>query len=117
MTNSGFSLLSDDTKPDWLIYPVELIELVRLGQVDLRSWRLIGGQDSLDENLRLKSRLDRDLIPFAHCMGSEDLACFEKGRGQKVLLIHDNTSPGWEDEGEYLSFADWLSVVKAGDER
>jgi len=108
MINVNDYLLSGDGKPDWLIYPNELVDMIRLGRVKLVPWHLDKADASFREYLRLKSRLGRDLVPFAYRQDREDLACFEKGKGQTVLIIHDNTEPGWEDEGSYPSFADWL---------
>jgi hypothetical protein len=89
MINVNDYLLSGDGKPDWLIYPNELVDMIRLGRVKLVPWHLDKADASFREYLRLKSRLGRDLVPFAYRQDREDLACFEKGKG-------------------HPSFADWL---------
>ncbi len=108
MINANEYMLSGDVRPEWLVYPEELVDLVKAGRVKLVPWHLAKADTSLAVYARLKSSLGRDLVPFAYRQDSEDLACFEKGRGQAVMIIHDNTEPGWEDEGSYPSFADWL---------
>lgn len=101
-------LLKEDARPDWLVYPIELVELVQSGRVKLVPWHFHKADASLRTHLRFKSHLGRSLVPFAYRQDREDWACFEKGKGEAVMLIHDNTDPGWEDEGSYPSFADWL---------
>lgn len=112
MTNTNEYLLSDALKPDWLIYPAGLIELVRSERVTLIPWHVEKSVAVLATHRRFKSHLGRELVPFAYRQDREDLACFEKGKGESVMIIHDNTDPGWEDEGSYPSFADWLAAAE-----
>jgi hypothetical protein len=112
MTNTNEYLLPDSLKPDWLIYPIGLVELVRSGRVKLAPWYLSKSAVDAMHTRDLKMRLGRDLVPFAYRQDREDLACFEKGKGEAVMIIHDHTDPGWEDEGSYPSFADWLAAAE-----
>lgn len=112
MINVNDYLLPDGVRPDWLVYPDELVDLVRAGRVKLTPWHLSKVEVDVGHAAELKARLGRDLVPFAYRQDREDLACFEKGKGQAVMIIHDNTEPGWEDEGSYPSFADWLHNVE-----
>jgi hypothetical protein len=102
-----------EDRPNWLVYPKELVDLVRSGRVSLIPWHLSKFEVDAQHAARLKSRLGRDLVPFAYRQDREDLACFEKGKGQAVMIIHDNTAPGYEDEGSYPSFGDWLRAAEA----
>lgn len=111
MSNLDDYLLSHD-KPDWLVYPAEFIGLVRSGRLKLVPWHLCESQGSLWLHRRFKAHLGRELIPFAHRQDREDWACFERDKGDAVMIIHDNTDPGWEDEGTYPSFADWLRAAE-----
>lgn len=106
-------LIPEALRPNWLVYPKELIEMVTSGQVKLVPWHLYKGEGSLRTHSRFESHLGRALVPFAHRQDREDWACFEKGKGQAVIIIHDNTEPGWEDEGSYPTFADWLREAKS----
>lgn len=105
-------LLHDGERPDWLVYPPELIALVQSGPVQLAPWHLYKAAGSLRTHHRFKTHLGRDLLPFAHRQDREDWACFEKGKGQAVMIIHDNTAPGFEDEASYPSFGDWLRAAE-----
>jgi hypothetical protein len=115
MINVNEYLWPEQFRPPWLVYPEELLSLVRSETVAFVPWHLIKVEIEmrLRHAARLKSRLGRELIPFAYRQDREDLACFEKGRGQAVIIIHDNTDPGYEDEGSYPSFAAWLQAVRA----
>jgi hypothetical protein len=106
-------LLADQDSPTWLTYPTGLVELVSAGRVKLTPWHICKVAAVRGLRARLAERLGRDLVPFAHRQDREDLACFEKGRGLEVLIIHDNTDPGWENEGTYPSFSDWLQAVES----
>lgn len=113
MNNVNDYLLSDRDRPDWLTYPPELVDFVTLVTAEkVGPWDLFPAVDVLVHASLLKKRLGRDLIPFANRTDREDLACFEKGQGGKVLIIHDNTDPGWENEGEYPSVIEWIRDVE-----
>ncbi|KFN16235.1 hypothetical protein DJ94_5588 [Bacillus pseudomycoides] len=50
---------------------------------------------------------NRNLIPFAKRVDNDDTACFEIGKGNKVQLIHDFTSEGFEQRKEFNDFWEW----------
>jgi len=106
-------LWPDDSKPTWLEYPLEFIQLIEAGRTDFTPWYLCNSETAQLYLEHFKSRLGRDLVAFAVRQDREDFACFEKGKGQQILIIHDNTTPGWEDEGSFPTFADWLKDVEA----
>ncbi len=57
----------------------------------------------------LKQRYpERKLIPFARRDDNDDIACLEVGQGEKVFIIHDFASPGWEKRKEYDNVWLWL---------
>jgi hypothetical protein len=112
MINVNDYLLSEDSKPDWLCYPPALVELIRSGRFKSVPWHLSKVEAVRWDLAHLNKRLGRDLVTFAYRQDREDLACFEKGKGDAVMIIHDNTDPGWEDEGSYPSFADWLRAAE-----
>lgn len=53
----------------------------------------------------------RSLFPFARDDQSDDVACWEKGKTGKVILIHDFASPGYENKKEFESFDAWYEYV------
>jgi hypothetical protein len=111
-SNDHEYLIPEALRPAWLAYPVEFVEMVMLGRVKLVPWKLYKAEGSLRTHNRFKTHLGRDLVPFAHRQDREDLACFERGKGHAVMIIHDNTDPGYEDEGSFLTFTDWLRAAE-----
>ncbi|MBA4851263.1 hypothetical protein [Emticicia sp. BO119] len=105
-------LFPKKVKPDWVNYPAELNELINSGQTDLTPWRLLDKELSVSISASLKKRYNRQLFPFAMRKNNDDVACFEKNCGDKVKIIHDFSSKGWENEGEFPNFNDWLAEVK-----
>lgn len=111
-TASHNPILPDRERPEWLLYPQELLDLVRSGRMPLVPWHFVHAETVASQHRRFQSHLGRDLVPFAFRQDREDLACFEKGRGHEVFIIHDNCNAGYEDEGHFASFSDWLRDVE-----
>lgn len=56
----------------------------------------------------MKTRFpDRKLIPFARREDNDDVACWDLVAGD-VVLIHDFSSPGYEQRKRYADFYGWL---------
>jgi hypothetical protein len=112
-TASHNPIIPESDRPAWLHYPQELLDLVRSGRMPLVPWHFDRAYAAANQYRRFQSRLRRDLVPFAYRQDREDLACFEKGKGHEVFIIHDNCDAGYEDEGHFASFSDWLRDVEA----
>lgn len=106
------NLFNKKVKPTWVNYPPVLINLINSGKTDLTPWRLLDEELSIKISISLKNRYNRHLFPFAMRKNNDDIACFEQNCGERVKIIHDYSSKGWEDEGEFLSFNDWLIEVE-----
>lgn len=91
------------------IYPVEFVKIVELNLVDFEIWYLMSNEQ-IDIRIKgLKSRYPgRNLIPFARRDDSDDIACFEVGKGNRVQVIHDFAGEGFEQRKEYECFWDWF---------
>jgi len=90
-------------------YPREFIKIVDLNLVDLDLWYLMTKEQVEVRIKGLKDRYpERELIPFARRDDSDNIACFEVGKKNKVQIIHDFASPGYEQRKEYNSFWDWF---------
>lgn len=48
------------------------------------------------------------LIPFARRQDNDDVVCFEKGKGETVMVIHDFASARWEQRATFPSLRDWF---------
>jgi len=57
----------------------------------------------------LKERFPaRDLFPFALRTDSDDVACWERGNLDRVIIVHDFADPGWEQVAVFETFWEWL---------
>ncbi len=93
-------------------YPEGFEKLIDLGLVDFDSWYLFHSSFLEERYKGLKKRYpERKLIPFARLDGTDDIACFEIGRGGKVEIIHDFADSGWEQRGEFQTIWEWLGFV------
>jgi len=73
-------------------------------RVDLTPWFLIKSEIATQIRKRFAETYQRDLVPFAHRQDNDDTACFEKGFGDEVKIIHDFASPGWESHEKVCHF-------------
>jgi hypothetical protein len=102
--------LSESDKPDWFSYPPSFLRIVEKQQlIYFDPWRILEGEELRKRYHGLKERYsERNLVPFAKRDDSDDIACWEKDKGDKVFIIHDYAESGWE-QGEVLeSFWAWL---------
>ena len=51
---------------------------------------------------------NRQLIPFARRDDNDDIACFEVGYKDKVCIIHDFATSGYEQRKYYSNFWEWF---------
>ncbi len=90
-------------------YPDSFIKIIELNLLDFDLWYIMDEERVLS---RLKGVMERypnrKLIPFARRDDNDDIACFEAGKGEKVQIIHDFASEGYEQRKEYNDFWAWL---------
>lgn len=101
-------LLSISELPHGFVYPPQFVRVVELGLTELEPWHVLQGADLHDRLAGLGSRYPaRALVPFAERQDNDDVACWDQ-RGDRVFVIHDYASPGWESRVEYEDFNGWL---------
>ncbi len=94
--------------PEWLVYPKLYLGLVDNGKDKFLPWFLVHRERALIRWAGLKKRYkSRCLFPFALKDCTDDIACWEKGQGDKVFIIHDYTDPGWEKRECFNNFSEW----------
>jgi hypothetical protein len=107
--SEGVYILSPSSRPDWLEYPHAFRRIVEQMLVDVTPWHILEGERALSQFRGLAERYpDRELFPFAYRQDNDDVACWSKGTGEKVFVIHDFASPGWEDEGAFDDVWSWF---------
>ena len=109
-------LLSQNSRPNWLVYPHELEEGILKKKFDTPPWRILTVEDVESVRTGLLERYNRDLVPFAHRQTNDDVACFERGSADRVHIIDCYTDPGREDVACYGSISDWFHEVERDQE-
>lgn len=105
-------LLTGEQLPDWFQYPREFQAIIDRNLVDLAPWSILFGDQLRERSAGLKQRyLNRSLVPFARRLDNDDVACWERGGGNTVIIIHDFASPGFEDRQRYDSLWDWFRAA------
>lgn len=94
---------------DGFKYPEAFEKIVDLNLIDLDLWYLMSNEQVLTRIEGLKKRYPtRKLIPFARRDDNDDIACFEVDKEDKVQIIHDFASEGFEQRFEYNNLWDWF---------
>lgn len=106
------NILQDNEKPNWVVYPKEYIDLVNKEKDEFLPWYLLDKDSLLIRYHGLKKRYPtRTLFPFARDDMSDDIACLEKEKPGKIVLLHDFASPGYENKKEFETFGEWYQYV------
>ncbi|MBC3988911.1 hypothetical protein H8N00_08450 [Streptomyces sp. AC563] len=97
--------------PKGFTYPDSFVRAVQSGLIGLEPWWLLEGEMLRTRVLGLRERFPaRQLVPFARREDNDDVACWDTASGL-VCIIHDFTTPGWEQRAEYPHFSDWLRAA------
>ncbi len=105
-------ILPQEKRPSWLTYPRAYIRIVDQGIWHAEPWHLLEGEKALRRARGLAERYSsRTLFPFAYRQDNDELACWAEGTGDKVFLIHDFASAGYEDEGVFDTTWDWFRAA------
>lgn len=111
MSDTRF-ILPETMRPSWLTYPRSFCRLVEQGIIHLTPWHLMEGEQALEDARGLARRYtDRQLFPFAFRQDCDDVACWEKGHGEKVFIVHDFASPGWEQRETFDDVWSWFRMA------
>lgn len=87
------------------VFPPEFAKIVDLNIVNIEPWFIISPEKIVTLFSGLKEKFPtRCLIPFSKRDDNDDVACFEVGQKQKVFIIHDYATAGWEQHEIYDDF-------------
>ncbi len=104
-------LLIKNELPDWFDYPKEFLRIVNQNLFDFEPWLILSGARLHTRFHGLKNNYpNRNLIPFARRIDNDDIACWEDNT-YSVVVIHDFSSPGYEDSAKYSMFWDWFRAA------
>ena len=95
-------------------FPESYLKVLDLKLVDFDHWFLMSLEQLMVRKKQLEERYpNRKLIPFAGRYESDDIACFEIGFEEKVFIVHDFSSDGFERRQEFADFWSWfVSAIK-----
>ena len=75
-------------------------------------WHLLEAEQARVDLRGLRERYpSRELFPFARRQDNDDVACWAQGTGERVFVIHDFASPGWENEGNFDDVWSWFRAA------
>jgi hypothetical protein len=95
--------------PDGFVYPKEFLRVVELGLTRLEPWWIFEGELLRARHKDLAKRYPtRSLVPFARRQDNDDVVCWEVGRADEVVIVHDVAPPGWARRGDFPNFYDWF---------
>jgi len=91
-------------------WPEALLKVIRLNLIDYEYWYLMTADQIFRRREGLLKRYPkRNLIPFAKRDDNDDIACFVIEFGDRVFIVHDFASEGYEQRQEYDSFWSWFN--------
>jgi hypothetical protein len=93
---------------EWVQYPGSYLKLIKNNKHEFLPWHLIDEEYLIYTPKKLKKRYSsRNLFCFARKDYSDDIACWEKGFGKTVFIVHDFADPGWERRETFENFYKW----------
>ena len=105
-------LLDEYERPNSFAYPQAIIKLLELNLINFDVWYFMDKESAKIRLAGLQKRYpSRTLIPFARRGDCDDIACFEVGEGERVFVIHDFASKGYEQREVYENVWEWLKDV------
>ena len=93
---------------------VQYKKLLELELINFKPWKILLTKVGMDYSKELKKRYpNRELIPFAVRTDCDDVACWDlsKSNSNKVYIIHDFASVGWEQQEVFENFENWLKYA------
>ena len=105
-------LLAKPELPEWFDYPQEFLRIVDQNLLDFDPWIILQGERLRTRFQGMKERFpSRELVPFARREDNDDVACWEKGNSERVVIIHDFSSSGYEQKESFSSFWNWFRNI------
>jgi hypothetical protein len=99
--------------PSWLHrYPPGYLRIVNQNIVKFSPWYLLDSKLASLRNEGLQTRYpNRHLFAFAARSDNDDIACWESGKPDRVIIVHDFASEGFANRREFASFWDWFRAA------
>ncbi|CAN7654934.1 hypothetical protein LJR235_005047 [Pararhizobium sp. LjRoot235] len=100
-------------KFEWVKLPPSYLKVIQLNLCDIEFWSIkVNAESIISYSVNLKTRFpERDLVIFAKRNDNDLIACWERGKPGKAVIINDFASGGYENEQEYETFWDWFRAA------
>lgn len=107
-----YYIATGNERPDWLVYPPLFQRMVEQGVVNLCPWHITPAHQTRSWLYQLEKLYPkRNLYPFAFRQDNNDVACWEEGRGDLVIVVHDVTEHDSPDQSELPNTGAWLALA------
>lgn len=94
-----------------IVLPAGLLKVVEQDLVDLSPWHILPRDQALARLEGLRTRYKTPYVPFARRQDNDDLAVLLPNAPDRVVIVHDFASEGWEVRTEYETFWDWFRAA------
>ena len=106
-------LLDEQQRPNNFVYPQAIVKLLELNLTNFDVWYFMDLESVKIRLAGLQKRYpDRQLVPFARRGDCDDIACFEVDKGDRVFVIHDYASKGYEQQEIYENVWEGLKEMQ-----
>ena len=107
-----YYIAPDDELPGWLVYPPLFHKLVQHGLVNWCPWHIAPANDMRVLLYDLEQCYPgRKLYPFACRHDTNDVACWEAGRGESVFVVQQVNQHDSPAQIELPNMAAWLVLA------
>lgn len=105
-------IIDSEKLPYGFEYPKEFLKVIELELIDFEVWDMFKYSSAEIRLEGLKERYpEYKLIPFARRGDNDDVACFEVGKNDTVIVIHDFSDNAYKNKVEYKTFWSWFEVI------
>lgn len=94
-----------------MTHPDGLQRVLKQRLLELTPWHIMDREAAKRRLHGLRTRYKAQYVPFAQRQDNDDIACFDPGRSDHVVIIHDFASEGYERRQEFESFWDWFRAA------
>lgn len=112
MKNFVRHVLENSDFPDWVKPNNEMLNIIKIDSQDMLPWSFVDKESVSAVNIFICHTYNtRTLFCFAYREDSNAIACFEKTKPGKVVIVYNDDEPGFEAGPEFISFEAWYNYT------
>lgn len=110
---SSLGFPPESVKPHWLPeFPASLAVVLNRPLEIISGWQRLPNDEIAEKTAGLAERYPhRELLPLLTSVDSDDVVCLERGRGDRLVVIHDFSSAGLEESAVFDSPAQFAATM------